>query len=209
MDLRIMGADNRHRTMEELNALPLIGNGGVPLRLDQTGGFRAGTEPSKLYRKNRQKAVFFSLQTPLKSVDEIEALLWRGLNQLELPEGYAFEPDDKLEELDRYFRILWGLFLLALLLIYLLLGAERESVTDPLIILAVIPLSLSFPLTGLFLMGKTMTTSVLIGFIVLTGMVVNNAILIVQRYREISPGEGKLQTPSIIQSLEERMPPCS
>jgi HAE1 family hydrophobic/amphiphilic exporter-1 len=97
--------------------------------------------------------------------------------------GYAFDVGRDLVEQAGRFQALWLTFALCILLVYLVLGILTESFVWPWVILAVLPASTTLPLIIMRLSGQRLVVPVLIGLIVLSGMAVNNSILIVDAYR--------------------------
>ncbi|WP_028975364.1 efflux RND transporter permease subunit [Spirochaeta cellobiosiphila] len=185
IDVRIMGNNYTDRTITEIKELPFLNkkDSGVPLRTEQLGTFNEDIEPSRIYRNNRQRSVSFSISIKKMNIEKIENLIWNVLNSQQLKPGYAFKLSDTIYKQRKQMYKLWVLLGLALFLIYAVLASEAESFISPLVIISFIPISLAFPITALKLISQPITTSVMIGFIVLTGMAVNNAILIIDQYK--------------------------
>lgn len=195
IDLRVMGEGNHDKKYNDLLKLPFANyktSGETFVRADQVGNFTKSTEPSRIYRNNKQRCIYLSVKVNKTKLETIESNIWDVLNKIELPKGYAFELDKKLRKQKQELNKLWGLFLLAIFLIYTVLACQSESFKAPVIIMTFIPVSLSFPIIALKLVNQSISTSTLIGFIVLTGMVVNNAILIIDychKYKNKDLGE--------------------
>jgi multidrug efflux pump subunit AcrB len=183
IDLRVMGRTEAAPTIERLARVPLeVGNNG-PVPLEATGKFAVAREGGKLYRLNRQRAVYLTAHVAAGDIRGIVRDVGRTLSSLSMAPGYAFDIGrDLVEQADR-FRTLWVTFALCIVLIYLVLGVLTESFAWPLAILAVLPASVTLPLTIMRLGGQRLVVPVLIGLIVLCGMAVNNSILIVDAYR--------------------------
>ncbi len=179
MDLRIMGEGNDEKTYSDLQRLPFTNAQKSIIRTDQLGTFIEDTEPSRIYRNNKQRCIYFSIKARSTNLDTLENKIWAVLETKELPKGYAFQLDKKIYKQKEQLNKLWLLFLLAVFLIYAVLATQSESFKSPFIILSFIPISLAFPIIALWLIKQSVSTSIIIGFIVLTGMVVNNAILII------------------------------
>jgi HAE1 family hydrophobic/amphiphilic exporter-1 len=183
-DLRVMAKGSGSATRASLLALPLRTSQGVSVSVGDVFHLETEREPSRIYRKNRQRAVFLTVQAPSGSVDEAVAHIWSVLDRVKLPPGYAFDLDESVTDLDRSFKRLWFAFATSILLVYLVLAAAAESATAPLVVLSILPTSLAFPLAATLLAGAPLRTSSLIGYIMLVGMVVNSSILVVDEIRE-------------------------
>jgi multidrug efflux pump subunit AcrB len=183
MDLRVMGSRAAAPSLAELLRIPVpVGNvGSVPA--EATGSFSPEREGGKLYRLNRQRAVYLTAHVTAGDIRQIVRNVDGALASVALLPGYAFDVGRDLVEQAERFRTLWVTFALAIVLIYLVLGVLTESFLWPLVILAVLPASVTLPLIVMRLAGQRLVVPVLIGLIVLSGMAVNNSILIVDAYR--------------------------
>lgn len=146
--------------------------------------FRDTTGPSRVARYNLYPAV--AVQGDVASgfstgdaLDKLEALA-----AIELPRGMKFEWTDlALQE-----RMASGTstiaFSLAVVFVFLLLAAQYESLTLPLAVILIVPMSLLASLTGVMARGLDMNILVQVGFVVLIGLAAKNAILIVEFARQ-------------------------
>lgn len=182
IDLRIMGADREEADAASLARLPLVGGKGSA-RVRGAGEFAKEREGGKIYRLDRQRAVYLSVNVASGDIGTLVRDIRSALASISLPRGYAFEVGrGMIEESERLGR-LWLTLGLCLVLIYLLLGVLTESFIWPLVILAVIPVSVALPLAILAVAGRRIVAPVLVGLVILSGMAVNNSILIVDAFR--------------------------
>jgi HAE1 family hydrophobic/amphiphilic exporter-1 len=96
-----------------------------------------------------------------------------------LPEGFSITFGEAYEEQQNAYRQLGLGFLVAVLLVYAVMAVQFERLLEPLLIMGSVPFALSGALLTLFLTGTTLNIQSLIGLIVLTGVIVNNAILLI------------------------------
>jgi multidrug efflux pump subunit AcrB len=183
IDLRVMGAKRAEQTPRDLGHVPVAVGNARSVPAEATGSFGLSREGGKLYRLNRQRAVYLTAHVEAGDIRWIVRNVERALGTLNLASGYAFDVGRELVEQAERFRTLWLTFALCILLIYLVLGVLTESFLWPLVILAVLPASITLPLIIMRLTGQRLVVPVLIGLIVLSGMAVNNSILIVDAYR--------------------------
>ena len=194
IDLRVMARDSESLTREDLEALTVTTGGAGPeerrvYRLDQLGSFIPASESSRIYRANRRHSVSFTVTGIRMDAFELDALAWDILDRVPLPPGYAFQPSSRLIETQLFYRKLRWLFILTVLLIFLLLAVERESLKQALIILLPLPLIMSFPVITLKILGKGIVSETLLGLILLVGLGINNGILLLDYIpREMSAG---------------------
>ncbi|MEW5816481.1 MAG: efflux RND transporter permease subunit, partial [Spirochaetota bacterium] len=215
IDLRVLGEKNVSAPFRTLQELPIISNNGNYKYLKSLGSFSTDFQASKIFRKNRQRAVYFSVHTKKLTINRTIELLWSVLKTMETPKGYAFELDKQVVRLNRHFDFLWLVLALALLLIYMVLASHSESLAAPLLILSIVPLSLSIPIIALWATGKAITIPVIVGLIIISGIIVNNSILVVDRMqnrlktappcaRSAAPKKGTYNL-SIILSIRSRL----
>jgi HAE1 family hydrophobic/amphiphilic exporter-1 len=103
------------------------------------------------------------------------------LNQIPRPSGYELIVAGNFEEQQKAFRELVISLILALVLVYMVLACQYESLRDPLIVMFSVPLAAVGVLVTLFITATTLNVQSYIGCIMLGGIVVNNAILLVDQ----------------------------
>jgi HAE1 family hydrophobic/amphiphilic exporter-1 len=96
-----------------------------------------------------------------------------------MPQGYTYSFGGEVELIEDAFNDLTIVLILAILLVYMILAAQFESLMYPFIIMFTVPLALSGGFLGLAITGVYISVVSIIGFIVLVGIVVNNAIVLV------------------------------
>ena len=129
-----------------------------------------------------------------------------SLMQLPYPPGYGIEQrGDMTQMMDSFSRLLWGM-VLALLFIYLSLVMQFHSLTQPLTMMAAIPLEAVGVMAGLYLAGQAFSTVSILGIIVLNGMDVTASILLVDHILHLRK-EGVERDEAVALSGPVRLPP--
>ena len=156
-----------------------------------------GGGPSSISRKDRQRTIwiFANLEgKPLgEAMQELDAISARIL-----PSGYTTGYTGEAEEMGRSFRYLMFALLLGILLAYMVLASQFESLLHPVTILLSMPLSFIGAFAALLIFGKSLSIVSFIGLVLLMGLVKKNAILLVDftntlRERGLSRREAILQ----------------
>jgi HAE1 family hydrophobic/amphiphilic exporter-1 len=160
------------RSLETLEALRVDG---IPLRELVTVHTASG--PSEIRRIDQSRVVVVHADVAGGGVDEAVAAVRSTLSSLPAPHGLRVEIGGENEEMQRGFRALGFAFLLALLLVYMLLAAEFESLLHPFIILLAVPLAAVGATAALWLAGAGINTMSLIGMVILVGIVDNDAVV--------------------------------
>jgi HAE1 family hydrophobic/amphiphilic exporter-1 len=126
--------------------------------------------------------------TPAASRNQFEARVRAQLEEkLELPAGYSLIFENPQAELDAAIRSLFVALAASVALIYLLLAFQFNSLRVPLVILVTVPMGFIGVVASLYLSGSTLSLNSLLGAILLSGIVVNNAILMIDFYLKILP----------------------
>ena len=179
----IVRLPERYRTrLSDLSSLRFVSPTGDVVPFASVAEVIEGESPQTIRRHNRQQAV-----TVMASVDE-EAADIRAVN-LQIREEFekirANYPSVRLEEGGQFreftkaFQSLAALFGLGLLLIFMLLSGQFKNWVQPLLILAVVPLSFIGAMVGLLISGAPFSIATLYGFVALAGVAVNDSIVLV------------------------------
>jgi hydrophobic/amphiphilic exporter-1 (mainly G- bacteria), HAE1 family len=128
------------------------------------------------------------------------------LNTIEWPEGYRYEIGGSAEEQADSFSYLLLAFMIAAVLTYMVMASQFESFSEPFIIIATIPLALSGVLIILLVTGTPISVTSMVGLILLTGIVVNNGIVMID-YIKILQVRGLDRFEAIVQGATRRLRP--
>ena len=129
-------------------------------------------------------------------VQEIES----SMAGIPVPEGFAMAVGGQNEEMVRSFDSMKFALGLAVFLVYLVMASQFESLLHPLVIMFTIPLGLVGSALGLVLTGQSVSVVVLIGLIMLAGIVVNNAIVLVDYINHLRRNEGMAKVEAVLRA---------
>ncbi|MEA2006283.1 MAG: efflux RND transporter permease subunit [Acidobacteriota bacterium] len=134
--------------------------------------------PKEIRRENQKREVLVTanLRKGTK-ISHVVPHIRERIKGLSLPSGYRIEFGGEQEEMTRSFRSLIFAFSLAVLLVYMIMAAQFESLKHPLIILLTLPMGLLGAIWALFITSQTLNVISAIGIVVLGGIVVNDAIV--------------------------------
>jgi hydrophobe/amphiphile efflux-1 (HAE1) family protein len=189
-DVRVRLPRESFTSPEDLGSIALFPGRDRPIYLRDVADVRLGTGPTTVLRvnQNRQLRVTGDVNEEVATVGEVTEAVRSVLADLELPDGYSLIYGGEEEALKENQRNLIIVTLLAIFLVFVVMAIQYESVSDPLAILFSIPLALVGVGLLLWITGTALSAPVLLGVILLAGIVVNNAILLVQ-YVEIARRE--------------------
>lgn len=157
-----------------------------PVRIRDVASLELGEGPSTIYRENQSRIVRVvgDINTAVADVGSVMAEVEARLADLPIPDRYSLLYGGQWETIQDTNREIGLVVLLSIFLVFVVLAVQYERLSNPLIIMAAAPLSLVGVSLLLWATGTPVSAPVLIGLILLIGIVVNNAILLVE-YIEI------------------------
>ncbi len=130
-------------------------------------------------RKNQSRMIKVEAGVYGKSLGEIANEVKKELKKIPLPEGVYITESGALKEQQESFRVLGIALILSVILVYLVMAAEFESLRHPLIIMFSVPFAITGVILGLLFTSKPFSLITFVGIISLVGIVVKNAIVLV------------------------------
>lgn len=169
------------RSLEEILNLTLQTPSGEAVALRNLVQTRSGFGAVTIERKDQQRLVTVSANVAGRDLGSVAADIQAQLDSIPRPVGYDLLIAGDFEEQQKAFNELLISLGLALLLVYMVLASQYESFRDPLIVMFSVPVAAVGVILVLFLSDTTMNLQSAIGCIMLGGIVVNNAILLVDQ----------------------------
>jgi len=179
-DIRVQLQQSDLNSVSELSNLNINAPGGVQVPLKRLAELNVETGPNQILRIDQER--YAEITAGLFNVDlgtAVERIKSRLAENVELPEGYEFSYEGQFQDLQNSFRSLAFAFLLAVVLVYMVMASQFESLIHPLIIMFTVPLAIIGVVLGIYFTNSTISVASLIGLITLAGIVVNNAIVMV------------------------------
>ena len=176
-------------------------------RLDNLVHIRPAEAASRIDRLDRQRAVNLraAIAPGFALADRLEVLR-AATTELNMPSAYSTRISGKAREMESTFKeFLWA-FLLSVILMYIILASQFESVVHPFTILLSLPLSVPFALLTLWLANSTINLYSALGILVLFGVVKKNAILQIDHSNKIR-ATGVPREQAILQANRDRLRP--
>ena len=181
---------------------------GVPIRLGSIAEVSVGRGPSEVRRIRSQRAAVVSANLSGRDLTTVSDEIRAQLQQLraELPPEVTVQLGGQNEELNTSYNSLAFALALAVFLVYLVMASEFESFMHPLIILFSVPFGLVGVVFSLLVTNTTVSVMVLLGVIILIGIVVNNAIVLIDYTNQLRT-EGHSKREALKLAGEVRMRP--
>ena len=174
-------ADARRLTLDEVLDLTLRTPGGELVALRNVVQSRTGRAPTEIQRRDQQRLATVNANIAGRPLGDVAHDISEALNGIPRPSGYLFRLAGTYEEQQAAFREFTMALVLALLLVFMVLACQYESFKDPLIVMVATPTAAIGVILTLLLTQTTMNLQSGIGCVMLGGIVVNNAILLVDQ----------------------------
>jgi len=203
----LKAAKNNPVPLEQLKNLPVpssVNGAGIPL--SQLAEVTPAWVVSQINRNQLTRTVTVSSYTQGRLPSEVVKDLQKNLQSYQLPQGYRIEYGGEQEEGDKSFADLGRLSLMVMVLIYLLLATQFNSLLKPLIIMVTVFLGICGALIGLFVTGNPIGFMAALGFFSLAGVVVRNGIVLIE-FVELAVKEGKPLREALAQAGQSRLRP--
>jgi multidrug efflux pump subunit AcrB len=176
----------------------------VPLRNIATIVPSAG--PLEIDRKYLQRVTHVTANPSGRDLGSIADDLHRELAAMTIPAGFTVRLGGQIAQQQGAFSSLYFASALALVLVYMVLAAQFESLVDPFLIMFSVPLGLTGVIWALFLTGTTLSTSSFMGVIMMAGIVVSNGVLLID-YTNVLRRRGMEMREAVIAAGRTRLRP--
>ena len=179
-DVKVKLRDKDINTPEKVKKLLIPSPTGAKVRLNSIADFKVEKGPKSITRENQERYVTVNAalyQTDLgTAMENIKAQI---NDNVTVPTGYEIEYGGQFQEMQESFKDLGFAFGLAIILVYMVMASQFESLVDPFVIMFTVPMAIIGVLPGLFITGHNISIVSIIGLVMLSGIVVNNAIVLV------------------------------
>ena len=154
-----------------------------PLDLDvplaEVAYFATGKGPTEIRHLDQQRTILISAQLFKRSLNEVLKEVELRLKRMKLPSGYWVSLTGENQQMQESFKSLIFALILAVILVYMVMASEFESLWQPFLIMGTIPMSLIGVVAALIITQTPVSVMVGLGFIVLGGIVVDNGIVLI------------------------------
>ena len=199
--------DEKYRkTFKDLKNLVLTTPDGEQILLKQVADFHYSLGPSEVWRKGKSRMIQLSANVGTVSLGKAVDLINKSLSDMEFPEEYFYRFGGGYEELVESQRQFIPTILLMLALVYMVLAGLFESYKQPFIIMFSVPMAIIGVVLALVLTKKAVSMGVVVGLILLGGIVVNNAIILIDRINQLRE-RGWSIIKAVITSAKNRLRP--
>ena len=205
--LMVQVKDAERLPMNEILDFSISNTDGNPIVLRNVVDISQGEGSTVIERVNQERMIDVSANLSGRNLSAVIGDIQDRLDEIPLPTGFSVEIVGDYKEQQESFRELTIGIILALVLIYMVMASQFESIRDPFIVMFSVPFALIGVSGILYLTGTTFNIQTYIGIIMLAGIVVNNAILLVNTTNQLRDVEGMKLRPAIEEAGRRRLRP--
>jgi HAE1 family hydrophobic/amphiphilic exporter-1 len=171
--------DAEKMNLSEILDLTLVNSDGLPVVIKNVVTIQPQSGPVRIERMDQERVVTVSADISGRKMSSVLSDIRKLLRTIPVPQDFSIGFGGDYEEQQKSFRELLLSCILALVLVYMVMACQYESLRDPFVVMFSVPLAGIGVILMLFLTGTTFNVQSFIGSIMLGGIVVNNAILLV------------------------------
>lgn len=165
--------------LTDLKNLTVTSAYGTQVPLSDIATVTMDESATTIMRENQKNYITINANAEGMSGSEAQKLVEEAMANFELPDGCYYEFGGMMEMMNESFSSLTTAMIVAVLLVYMIMASQFESLRYPFIVMFSMPLAITGAILGLLLTGNTITMPAMMGFVMLVGMVVNNGIVLV------------------------------
>ncbi len=181
----VKAKDAEYSSLEDILNLHITNSSGDPVMLRNVAHIEKDIGPTVVERTDQERTLNISANVDGRALGFVIDEVQQKLREIPLPANFSIVMAGDYEEQQKSFKELLFSFVLALLLVYMVMAIQYESLYDPVIVMITVPLSIVGVIPTLLLTGTTLNVQSFIGCIMLGGIVVNNSILLVDHINDL------------------------
>ncbi len=206
IDVLVRSIDTDQSSIDEVRRLIVNPASPRPVTLEAVADVSVQMGPSEIRRVAQERVAIITANVASGDLGSAALEARNILSTIALPDGMAMTVSGQSEEMESSFKSMQFALALAVFLVYLVMASQFESLIHPFVILFTIPLALVGAVLALFLTGTTINIVALIGVIMLAGIVVNNAIVLVDLINQLQ-AQGASEIDAIKEAGRARLRP--
>jgi len=206
IDVLVRARESDRASLKDLRKLIVNPRSDHPVPLEAVADVSVTEGPSEIRRAGQERVALITANLRYGDLAAAAAEANRLLDRVPLPPNFSVNVVGQNEEMQRSYRSLMFALGLAIFLVYLVMASQFESLTHPFVILFSIPLSLVGVALALVVTGTELSVLVFIGVIMLAGIVVNNAIVLIDLINQLR-AQGMEREEAIVEGGRARLRP--
>jgi HAE1 family hydrophobic/amphiphilic exporter-1 len=185
IDVLVRVRDEDKETIQNLRRLVINPGAPISLPLEAVADIRVNEGPSEIRRIDQQRTAVITANVSGRDLGSISADVFSVLRSIDMPDDFLFDITGQNKEMETSLNSLMLALALAIFLVYIVMASQFESLLHPFIIIFTIPLAIIGVLVFLYIFDIPASVVVFLGGIMLAGIVVNNAIVLVDYINQL------------------------
>jgi len=185
IDVLVRVRDQDKETIDNLRRLVINPGAEIPMSLEAVADIRVNEGPSEIRRIDQQRTAVITANVSGRDLGSVSEEIFSILADTEMPDDFLFDITGQNKEMETSLNSLMMALALAIFLVYIVMASQFESLLHPFIIIFTIPLAIIGVLIFLYLFNIPASVVVFLGGIMLAGIVVNNAIVLVDYINQL------------------------
>ena len=206
IDVLVRSVDTRDSSVAEISQLIINPASKRPVTLDAVADINIEAGPAEIRRLDQERVALITANLSFGDLGSAVQELQNTLSGIPLPRGITTQVSGQSEEMQESIVSMQFALGMAIFLVYLVMASQFESLIHPFVILFTIPLALVGAIFALFITGTTLNVVAFIGIIMLAGIVVNNAIVLVDFVNQLRD-QGKPKFEALMEAGRARLRP--
>jgi HAE1 family hydrophobic/amphiphilic exporter-1 len=165
--------------LENFNNITINTSAGTNVSVSQIAKVEPGTGPAQIRRQDQNRVATVQASVFGASVGEVSAKVKEKIDAIQPPDGYQVTMGGQQKSQNDSFKSLYLILILSVVLVYMVMASQFESLYGPFVIMFSLPPTFIGAILGLIVTHRTINMNSIIGMIMLIGIVVNNAIVLV------------------------------
>lgn len=206
-NIRVRYAPEFRTSIEDIENIVLYGGAGQAVRLSEVAKIVEGHTPPTITRKDRERLVTISgIVAKGYALSDAVTIAQRCIDEADIPSEFLVKIAGDYEDQQEAFSDMFMLIALIIILVYVVMASQFESLLDPFVIMFSVPFAITGVLIGIRVHGLAMGVMALIGVMILMGIVVKNGIVLID-YTRLCLERGMSINESVVTASRQRLRP--
>ncbi|GAC14624.1 efflux RND transporter permease subunit [Aliiglaciecola lipolytica] len=206
VDILVRNQITQRDSIADISRIVVNPNSSTAIPLAAVATIEMSVGPSEITRVGQQRVVLVSANLTYGDLGAAVIDARKAIEDIKLPFSLQAKITGQSEEMEASFNSLYMALALAVFMVYLVMASQFESLLHPFLILFTVPMACAGSIYGLFVTGTNISVVVFIGLIMLAGIVVNNAIVLIDRINQLR-AKGEEKSTAIKDAANSRLRP--
>ena len=206
-DVIIKYEGDKAKYLNDVKNITIATPQGNMVPVTEVADFTIGDAAITITRENLQRYITVTGRFNGLEMSQVQEKVQEKLDNYIMPEGTSYTFGGNMQTMNEMMRTLTIVLVVSVLLVYMIMASQFESLLYPFIIMFSMPIALTGGMLGLFVTRQSITAMSMLGFIMLIGMVVNNAIVLVDYTNQLRSNNGLGYNEALLEAGPARLRP--